>query len=351
MSLPPWVGEMLVLGLQLSHWQQLGLAFLLGSFTVATWSDLKYLAAQREFLEVWLFFLLAVLIHDAIQVHAERLGMGVTALKWCLLLAMSLLSLRQVGILFRLAVGDVAALAAGASRMSPVLIVIYFLAAKGFALLLGPALARGRAFYPFMPVVTLATLTVLGLGLLLNGARLERPVDQRPPAQSNQSGTSNRKNSTAQPVPARGALGGASSSRRGLRAEGFPAWIWPLDFTRSASGLRVGAQVSRRSVVMAALVEWQAGQTSSPIRTAVPHSGQVHTPFSAWASQSSSSDACAATWARMLTARGASRSWTSRWTSSPVPIRTLAVSSPVRKAGIPSDSRRFRAICASGVWA
>jgi hypothetical protein len=167
MSLPDWLGEMLTLALQLSHWQQLGLAFLLGSFAVATWSDLKYMAAQREFLEVWLFFLLVVLVYDFAQVHAGRVGIALVLFKWGLLCALSLLSLRRVGVLFRLAHGDVAALAAGASLMSPVLIVIFFLAAKGFALVLEPTLARGRGFYPFMPVVTLATLTVLGLGLLL----------------------------------------------------------------------------------------------------------------------------------------------------------------------------------------
>jgi hypothetical protein len=154
-------------GLQLSYWQQLGLAFLLGSFAVATWSDLKYLAAQREFLEVWLIFLLAVLMHDAVQVHLGRMNGGATIGKWLLLGILSLLSLRQVGVLFRLAAGDVAALAAASSLLSPVLIVCFFLIARGFDLVLASTLARGRRFYPFMPVVTLATLAVLALGLLM----------------------------------------------------------------------------------------------------------------------------------------------------------------------------------------
>jgi hypothetical protein len=168
MSLPPWLGEMLTLSLQLSWWQQMGLAFLLGSFAVATWSDLKYMAAQREFLEVWLFFLTVVLIYDGIQVHRGGVPLGMIVCKWLLVAVFSLLSLREVGVLFRLARGDVAAMAASASLLSPVLIVIFFLAAKGFALLLEPTLARGRSFYPFMPVVTLATLAVLGLGLLMS---------------------------------------------------------------------------------------------------------------------------------------------------------------------------------------
>src|SRR5213082_2575076 len=111
---PPWLAEAFRLSLELSHWQQLGLAFLLGSFAVATWSDLKYLAAQREFLEVWLFFLAAVLIHDAVQVQRGAFERGTVILKWGLIGTLSLLSLRQVGILLRLAPGDVAALAAAA---------------------------------------------------------------------------------------------------------------------------------------------------------------------------------------------------------------------------------------------
>ncbi len=69
--------------------------------------------------------------------------------------------------LFRLAPADVAALAAAASLLTPVLIVLFYLAAKGLARALGPPLARGRRYWPFMPVVSLATLAVLALGLLV----------------------------------------------------------------------------------------------------------------------------------------------------------------------------------------
>jgi hypothetical protein len=168
MSLPNELAQMLTLARQLSHWQQLGLAFLLGSFAVATWSDLKYLAAQREFLEVWLLFLFAVLIHDAVAVRAGTLPMAPTVGKWLLLAVFSVLSLRRVGVLFRLAVGDVAALAAAASLLSPILLVCFYVIARGLAMVLGPILARGAPVYPFMPIVTLATLAVLALGLLMS---------------------------------------------------------------------------------------------------------------------------------------------------------------------------------------
>ena len=67
--------------------------------------------------------------------------------------------------LFRLAPADVAALAAAASLLTPVLIVAFYLGAKLLSRLLGPLLMRGR-YYPFMPVVSLATGGVLGLALI-----------------------------------------------------------------------------------------------------------------------------------------------------------------------------------------
>ena len=82
--------ETLTSPLVLSWWQQLGLAFLLGSFSVATLSDLKYLAAQREFREVWLLFLLAVLLFDAYDLNGGRLAPAAFAVKWGLIALFSL---------------------------------------------------------------------------------------------------------------------------------------------------------------------------------------------------------------------------------------------------------------------
>jgi hypothetical protein len=167
MTLPSWLEESLSLALHLSHRQQLGLAFLLGSFAVATWSDLKYLAAQREFLEVWLFFLVAALALDVYQAYTGGASRPTLLLKWALIALLSVASLRQFGWLFRLAPGDVAALAAAASLLPPLLVVLFFLIAKGLARFVGPLLARGRPHYPFMPVVSLATGAVLALGWLV----------------------------------------------------------------------------------------------------------------------------------------------------------------------------------------
>jgi hypothetical protein len=158
--------EGLSLSLRLAEWQQYGLAFLLGSFAVATWSDLKHLSAQREFVEIWLAFLLAILAFDVW--HTRHLGEGweIPSLKWFLIVVFSVVSLRQVGVLFRLAPADVAALAAAASLLPPALVVLFYLVAKVLSLGIAPLLARGRRYWPFMPVVTLATLAVLVLGWL-----------------------------------------------------------------------------------------------------------------------------------------------------------------------------------------
>jgi hypothetical protein len=167
--MPTWLQETLTLHLHLSSAQQFGLAFLLGSFAVATWSDIKYLSAQREFLEVWLFFLACVLLYDVRQAFWGDRDISALLIKWCLIVLLSLLSAEQagLGVLFRLAWGDVAALAAAASLLSPLLILVLFGAAKAISLVVGPLLARGRRYYAFMPVVTLATLAVLALGLLV----------------------------------------------------------------------------------------------------------------------------------------------------------------------------------------
>ena len=162
MNLPAWL-EGLNIALPLAPWQQFGLAFLLGSFTVATWSDLKHLMAQREFVEIWLLFVAAMLLFDCYHAYQGQASAQTVGIKWVLIALLSVLSLRQVGPLFRLAAADVAALAAAASLLTPVLVVLFYAVAKLIALLLRPWLARGRSTWPFMPVVSLATLAILAL--------------------------------------------------------------------------------------------------------------------------------------------------------------------------------------------
>ena len=127
MELPRWVGQAFALSLTLSYWHQLGLAFLLGSFAVATWSDLKRLSAQREFLEIWLAFLAAMLAVDVYDVWFREAAWQVPAVKWGLIVLLSLFSLGAAlpYRLFRLAPADAAALAAAASLLTPVLVILF----------------------------------------------------------------------------------------------------------------------------------------------------------------------------------------------------------------------------------
>src|SRR5579872_5326776 len=160
--------------LEAQSWQPLGLAFLLGSFTVATLSDLRRLSAQREFVEIWWLFALVVLVLDILSTK-DGDAKQILALKWRLIAALSLASWVKVGWLFRLAGGDVAALAAAASLLPWWGVPAFYGIAKVGSWWLGPLLRRGRSVYPFMPVVSFATLVVLGLVLSLQQTGVAPP--------------------------------------------------------------------------------------------------------------------------------------------------------------------------------
>lgn len=164
----PWVDEVLTFSLELTQAQTLGLAFLLGSFAVATLSDLKRLSAQREFLELWVLFVLGVLVYDLVtRGMADWQTWQVPAVKWGLIVLLGVLSWERVGVLFRLARADVFACMAAAALLSPLLIVAFWLVLKLVAFALEPVLSSGRGPWPFMPVVTVAVLIVLGVALFV----------------------------------------------------------------------------------------------------------------------------------------------------------------------------------------
>lgn len=141
------------------------LFFLLGSQAVAGLSDLRRMSAQREFMEVWIVFTAAVLLIDAWRVWQLEADWLLHLVKWGLVLLAGILSWHRVGVLFRLARGDVWAIVAVAALFNPLFIVIYVIVLKISDLLLKPLL---RAFgagsaYPFIPVVILATLVTVAL--------------------------------------------------------------------------------------------------------------------------------------------------------------------------------------------
>jgi hypothetical protein len=98
----------------------------------------------------------------------EATAWQLLALKWGLIVLFSFISLGRLRLpygLFRLAPADVAALAAAASLLTPLLIILFYLGAKVLSMLIGPLLRRGP-YYPFMPVVSLATVGILAVSLI-----------------------------------------------------------------------------------------------------------------------------------------------------------------------------------------
>ncbi len=156
--LPEW------LMLELTQSQLYGLVFLIGSFTVASLSDLKYMKAQTEFVEVWI---LAFLVFLAISIlRWEVVGQNQTIAKLALIFIFIPLAHHSVGILFKLARGDVFACVAVMALLSPALIIVFILILKVSSILFSPILKGfgSHNAYPFMPVVMFGTLAIFSIG-------------------------------------------------------------------------------------------------------------------------------------------------------------------------------------------
>ena len=142
---------------ELSQWEVYGLFFLLGSFAVATLSDVKHMSAQREFMDVWFAFAVVLLGVELWLLRFEPDGPHIA--KWVLIVGFGIVS--KVGPWLRLAIADVAACVAAAMLLSPALVVVFFVLLKVLSWPAGKLLARGKPAYPFMPVVTAATVLLL----------------------------------------------------------------------------------------------------------------------------------------------------------------------------------------------
>lgn len=142
--------------------------FLLGSQAVSGLSDVRRMSAQREFMEVWILFAVAVFALDAWRVYQEGAPLDVYAVKWLLVVAVGLLSWRKVGVLFRLARGDVWAIVAVAALFNPLFVVLYVILLKISDTVLRLPLRRfgSGESYPFIPVVLVATLVTVAIIVL-----------------------------------------------------------------------------------------------------------------------------------------------------------------------------------------
>ena len=143
--------------------QLYGLAFLLGSYSVATLSDLKRMSAQSEFVSVWAIIAIGLFVIDVYLVGTDKVLVDMFAVKWVLIVIFSVLCHERVGVIFRLATGDVVAIMATAAILAPIGVVIYYVLLKVVDIITRPV---WRSFgtesaYPFMPVIFLGTIVVL----------------------------------------------------------------------------------------------------------------------------------------------------------------------------------------------
>lgn len=155
-----------VFSLELTTYQIYGLFFLMGTLAVSAISDLKDMAAQKEFLQIWIVF---TGIMFAVDFYPGILSLnfsGGNVAKWVLILVLSLLSYSDRGIIFKLCKMDVAAIAAVSSLYNPLLVLIFFPLLKLISLGAGPLLKSGNR-YPFLPVVLTGTSIILALNLYL----------------------------------------------------------------------------------------------------------------------------------------------------------------------------------------
>lgn len=134
--------------------------FLLGSFTVATLSDLKHLSAQKEFLQVWVLFVLVSFGSDLYHHYFLQGNIYYLVLKWFLIFVFFPLYFRYF---CRIAWGDIFAKMAACSLFPPLLIIVFVVLIRiidFFTRFLWKKWGRG-SFYPFMPVIFLTTLVLI----------------------------------------------------------------------------------------------------------------------------------------------------------------------------------------------
>lgn len=143
--------------------QLYGLVFLLGSLTVSALSDLRRMAAQRDFAEVWGAFTFISLVAD-IYLLAESDPLTLVA-KWALIAGFAYVTLKEHAL--NISLMDVMAVSAVASLLGPATIIGFFVVLLLLREFLSPILEKfgGGGVRPFLPVAFAATVMLISYGL------------------------------------------------------------------------------------------------------------------------------------------------------------------------------------------
>lgn len=141
--------------------------FLLGSFTVATLSDIKHLSAQREFLHVWLFFAFVMFITDLYYHYYLTQNIVYLAAKWFLIFIIIPVYFKRVQ---KVAWGDILAKMAACSILPPFFVVLFIIiisAIDAITRRMMRVFGVGRA-YPFMPAILFTTIILLSIAMYIS---------------------------------------------------------------------------------------------------------------------------------------------------------------------------------------
>jgi len=153
-----------LLVIKISSVQVYLLWFLLGSFTVATLSDLKHMSAQKEFLQIWFLFAVAMFLTDIYYNYYLESNLAYLVIKWGLIFVFLPIYFHYIR---RVAWGDISAKMAACSLLPPIFILIFIVFIRIVDKLtrrLWQKWGRGRS-YPFMPVIFFTTLILIGISL------------------------------------------------------------------------------------------------------------------------------------------------------------------------------------------
>lgn len=134
--------------------------FLLGSFTVATLSDIRHLSAQREFLYVWLLFALTMFITDLYYHYYIVQNIVYLVAKWFLIFIVIPVYFKTI---VKVAWGDIFAKMAATSILPPAFIVLFVIIIQFIDSITRRIMRMfgiGRA-YPFMPAIFFTTIVLL----------------------------------------------------------------------------------------------------------------------------------------------------------------------------------------------
>jgi len=137
------------------------LVFLLGSLSVSSLSDLRRMAAQADFAEVWGAFTALMFLADVYMGLTAQLHIAPFIAKWALIGLFA--AATSGGRIFSISTMDVAAISALLATLNPAYILLTFPLMLLVNELLKPLLSRygEEGAYPFLPTVFAVNLLIL----------------------------------------------------------------------------------------------------------------------------------------------------------------------------------------------